>query len=207
MALTTREWGDRLLGKNLHLRLPQESTWIANGNNIQLGGDIPRRCYPINLDAKMSRPWKRSAFKHPDLEDWVLEERGRIIWAALVLIMAWVSAGSPEDSVKVLGGFKQWSTIVGNILKNAGIVGFLENLDKMYDTADVEGQQWESFLLEVYACFGDKWFSTYELCEQIGLRQSLENALPEELGAPFTFQREIDGSFKIKLGKKLKNKK
>ena len=70
-ALTTTLWGDRLLGKNEMLRLPQRATWIANGNNLRIGGDLPRRCYLIELDAKMSQPWKRSGFHHADLVEWV----------------------------------------------------------------------------------------------------------------------------------------
>ena len=73
-ALTTTEWVDRLLCRSEVLRLPQRATWIANGNNIHLGGDLPRRCYSIQLDAEMSQPWIRGGFLHPDLLKWVTTE-------------------------------------------------------------------------------------------------------------------------------------
>ena len=67
-ALTTETWSDRLLGHNKIVTLPQRSVWIGNGNNITVGGDLPRRSYMINLDAKSSRPWLRDDFQHQDFE-------------------------------------------------------------------------------------------------------------------------------------------
>src|SRR5205814_6276690 len=66
-VLTTTVWNDRMLGASRQLSLPNRATWIATGNNIRLGGDIPRRCYPIRLDANVAQPWMRSGFRHPDL--------------------------------------------------------------------------------------------------------------------------------------------
>jgi hypothetical protein len=89
-ALTTTSWGDRLLGKNEMLRLPQRATWIANGNNLQIGGDLPRRCFPIDLDAEASQPWKRTDFLHPDLEQWVTIRRSDLLWSIFTLVRAWI---------------------------------------------------------------------------------------------------------------------
>ena len=51
-ALTCTEWEDRILGGNTTARLPQRAVWIANGNNFKLRGDLPRRTFPIRLDAR-----------------------------------------------------------------------------------------------------------------------------------------------------------
>jgi hypothetical protein len=66
-ALTTDTWSDRLLGQSLMVTLPQQVTWVATGNNLQLAGDLARRCYWIRLDAQTARPWQRTGFRHPDL--------------------------------------------------------------------------------------------------------------------------------------------
>jgi hypothetical protein len=84
-VLTAREWRDRVLGKSETPGIPQRATWIVTGNAIRLGGDLPRRCYQVNLDAKLSQPWTRTGFRHPDLIGWVSENRGRLIAAALTL--------------------------------------------------------------------------------------------------------------------------
>lgn len=75
-ALTTTIWKDRILGRSEMVVLAQRATWIATGNNIQLRGDLPRRCYPIRLDARVAQPWKRTGFKHPNLVQWVNQNRG-----------------------------------------------------------------------------------------------------------------------------------
>jgi hypothetical protein len=59
IALTAQEWTDRILGLSKIITVPVRVTWVATGNNIRLGGDLPRRCYWILLDSKMSRPWKQ----------------------------------------------------------------------------------------------------------------------------------------------------
>lgn len=204
--LTSPLWGDRLLGKNEMLSLPHRATWIANGNNIRLGGDLPRRCYLIQLDAEMSRPWQRRGFLHPDLVEWVEANRGHLLWAVMVLARAWVTAGRPIGSSPILGGFTQWSKVVGGILYIAGINGFLTNLEVMYDTADEEGLQWESFLIALRDHFGDSWFTTAEVCDALKLYTSLNDALPDEFESPYNYMGEIDLRFKRNLGTELKKR-
>jgi len=43
-ALTAPTWTDRLLGSTQMLTLPQHTVFLATGNNIEVGGDLPRRC-------------------------------------------------------------------------------------------------------------------------------------------------------------------
>jgi hypothetical protein len=101
-ALTSEIWRDRMLGRSETLELPQRATWLATGNNIRLGGDLQRRSYWIRLDAKSATPWLDRKFKHPNLAEWVLENRGRIVAAILTLARAWVRAADrfrkPEAS-------------------------------------------------------------------------------------------------------------
>ena len=40
-ALTLTTWSDRILGRSEQINIPQRSTWIATGNNIRPGGDLP----------------------------------------------------------------------------------------------------------------------------------------------------------------------
>jgi hypothetical protein len=43
-VITADAHSDRLLGKSQTISLPVRCAWIATGNNIQLAGDMPRRC-------------------------------------------------------------------------------------------------------------------------------------------------------------------
>lgn len=67
-ALTETIHGDRILGQSQTIILPVRCTWIATGNNLQLGGDMPRRCYWVRMDAKCSRPLSRTPNVVPALK-------------------------------------------------------------------------------------------------------------------------------------------
>jgi hypothetical protein len=95
-AITAKVYSARILGFSKTAEIPVNVSWFVNGNNIQLGGDLPRRCYWIRLDAKMSRPWERNGFKHKDLGAWVMENRGQLIAALLTMVKAWYVAGCPN---------------------------------------------------------------------------------------------------------------
>ncbi len=179
-ALTTSEWRDRQLGGNSDVVLPQRATWLATGNNIRTGADLARRCYWIRLDARMSRPWSRNSFHHPDLTRWVSKNRGALVSAVLTLAMAWIDAGKPAWHGQALGGFEEWSSTIGGILSVAGIDGFLGNLDEMHSGSDEESGQWETFLRSLHERFGDEAFRVGQVCELLARKQSLE-ILPESL--------------------------
>jgi hypothetical protein len=155
-AITADWWEDRELGKSGMVRIQQRSTWIATGNNIALGGDLPRRCYRIHLDAEVARPWEREGFEIEDLRAYVDGMRGELLAALLTLSRAWWVAGCPMVKVRALGGFESWCSIIGGILANAGIEGFLGNQDEVYEQADEGGQETEAFLRAWYEVFGDR---------------------------------------------------
>ena len=97
-ALTAPEWKDRILGKSEMTRsLPNRATWVSTGNNIQVGGDLGRRCYRIRLDAGVARPWQRNGFKHPHLLRHVLGHRGELLAAILTLARGLVRRRVPVD--------------------------------------------------------------------------------------------------------------
>lgn len=163
-VLTTDWWEDRELGGNKIIRVKQRATWIATGNNIQLGGDLPRRCYWIRLDAKVSRPWERDRFAIPNLRRHVGDHRGDLLAALLTLARSWVAAGQPRPAERPkLGSFESWLDWTGGILAHAGISGFLGNQEQLYEESDEDGPVWEAFLRAWYRCFGDQPVRVSEL--------------------------------------------
>ena len=146
-ALTSKEWKDRLLGQNQTVTIPNRSSWMSTGNNLLLGGDVARRSYWIRMDAKQARPWTREVFRHENLMAWVQQNRGEILANLLIMARAWYAAGCPKPKKKipVIGGFQEWTQIVGGILAYAGIQNFLANLSDLYDQADTEAKEWENF--------------------------------------------------------------
>jgi hypothetical protein len=198
-ALTARTWTDRVLGRSETVTVTQRATWVATGNNIQLRGDLPRRCYWIRLDARESRPWQRENFKHPDLLSWVAKNRGRLVHALLTLARAWFAAGKPKaPNLPRLGSFEAWTETVGGMVAFAGIPDFLGNLAALYDKADAGGAEWEAFLQTWWEELNaDKPTTVAELTKVIGDNDALRAALPGDLAEAFD---KSAGTFSRKLG-------
>jgi hypothetical protein len=186
-VLTAPVVKDRLLGKSQILTLPVRSVFIATGNNLRVGGDMPRRCFYVRIDANAVQPWMRGGFKH-ELPDYAIENRGRIVAGLLTMARAWICAGRPRGDNPILGSFKNWCYTVGGILQYAGLSGFLGNLDEMrVNTADGEddADQWNAWMMEIYVRFNNKTFTVYQLAEAInsygalGLKEDVPFSLGE----------------------------
>ena len=152
-ALTAPFWEDRILGVSETIRLPIRCTWIATGNNPEFSNEMARRLVRIRLDARVDQPWRREAFKHPDLMGWVRANRARLVAACLTLCRAWISAGRPRGQ-RSIGSYEAWAQTMGGILEVAGIEGFLENLDDMMAASDSEGAMWRGFISSWWDRFG-----------------------------------------------------
>jgi hypothetical protein len=157
-SVTTAEiWGNRQLGKLDSVVVPNLALWLMTANNPKLAGEMARRCIRVRIDPKIDRPWKRGGFRHQHLLDWARENRARLVHAVIVLVKAWLAAGRPEHPVR-LGSFERWSSVVGGIIQAAGISGFLESLDELYDASDKEGQEWRAF--------ADAWWRSFRSAPQ-----------------------------------------
>ena len=202
-VLTSEFWEDRILGKSEIVRLPQRATWIASGNNLQIGGDLPRRSYWIRLDAGVERPWDRKNFRHPDLKSWVPENRARLVGALLTMGRAWFVEGRPEGS-KSIGSFESWSKVVGGVLRVAGVSGFLGNLDMMYERAADGTDDWAGFLGAWREVYGDEPKLSKHVAADIQeqTHETLRDALPEEFSTDDVYLgRKLGSNFKKREGR------
>jgi hypothetical protein len=200
-ALTSVEWQDRVLGVSKMVSLPNRATWLATGNNIRLGGDMQRRCYWVRLDAQSGEPWRRGAFKHLNLLEWVRENRGDVLAALLTLARAWYAAGRPATTgTPILGSFEGWCRTVGGILAHAGVGEFLGNLDGLYGSADDEAAEWQAFLSALADKYRDGLFTGADVMSDLEYNSTLRDCLPEELAEAFGRQGV---SFARRLGKAL----
>ncbi len=163
LALTQPFLKDRLLCVSDTATLPIRCAWVLTGNNVTLSTELARRCIRIRLDAKVDRPWLRYDFQHAPLREWVDQERGRLLAAALTLARAWVAAGRPAWMGRPLGSYEAWSRVLGGILGQAGVSGFLGNLDAFYEATDLEGAAWREFIEAAYAQFGTRRVPTADL--------------------------------------------
>ena len=196
--LTAREWRGRRLGQTEEVSVPARTVWFANGNNVQIGGDLARRVYLSRIDAEVALPWMREDFRHPDILAWVRENRGRLIAAALTLGVAWVQAGCPEpEKVPPLGGYEGWRHVVGGVLEHAGATQFMGNAMEVFLEADTDLRQWEGFLSAVYEVWGSNSWSVADMKARLEGEVSavtqykvrINEVLPDDLADAFVDPR------------------
>ena len=152
-VLTARVWRGRRLGRSEMIHIANNTLWVATGNNVDLCDDIPRRVVPIRLDAGVEKPEERKEFRYSDLEGYVLHNRCEIISACLSLIEHWANNGYKKGS-KSLGSYESYAQIIGGILEVAGIEGFLDGREYLYEHSDKETAEWKA------AC--EVWWRHYE---------------------------------------------
>lgn len=120
-VLTGTLWSERILGKSEKVSLPLLTIWYGTGNNVTFKGDTARRCLHIRLDSDLERPEYREGFKHPNLVDWVHQQRPRFVVAALTVLRAYCSAGRPSVGLKPWGSFEGWSSLVRSAIVWTGL--------------------------------------------------------------------------------------
>jgi hypothetical protein len=114
-ALTGYTWSQRLLGTNETTReLPMKVVFFFTGNNVQLVGDIGRRLLHIRLETAAENPESRTGFRHPNLREWILQERPRLVRAALTVLRAYAMAGRPPVGLAPIGSYEAWCKLVRN---------------------------------------------------------------------------------------------
>ena len=196
-AITTSIWKDRKLQESRMIKVPVDNIWMATGNNIQTSKEISRRMVKIKLNAEVTRPWMRDPdkFAHPNLKKWIRENRKYLVRSCLIIIKGWIESGMPEGK-ESLGMFESWASIIGGILRNAEISGFLKDLDEMYEEVDSETKRWTSFI-EVWK---DKKSFNAVNAKILHKMAKEDDLLMETLGT------KSERSQKIRLGKALKEK-
>jgi hypothetical protein len=198
--LTSDIWRDRILGRSEPVALENRTIWMATGNNMKLNSDIARRCYKIRLDAKMSRPWQRTDFKHPKLLPWVHTERPKIIAAILTITRAWIRAGAPKFDIPTLD-YESWEETVGSVLAFHGITDFLGNLNSVYEENDEDSNAWETFVEVWHDQLKEDFYTVAELVKLLRENTVLSDSLPLEI----TDGKDEKG-FTRRLGKALSQK-
>ncbi|MCF6745335.1 hypothetical protein E9529_13870 [Blastococcus sp. KM273128] len=172
-AITSITYSDRVLGVSAMAEFPNRITWVALGNNVVVNGDVSRRVFRIRLAPKTANPQDRDAdsFRHPDIKEWTLENRARLLAAALTLVRAWFAAGGKTNPAgRRFGSFEAWGGIVGGVLDNAGVEGFLGNLVEWRSESDFDRQHWSehfAWLAETFGTGEGQAFTVAEVVEKL----------------------------------------
>ena len=161
-AITSITYSDRILGVSNMIEFPNKVTWVALGNNVNVNGDLSRRVYRIRLAPNEANPQDRdvSSYRHPNIKRWTTEHRSELIAAALTIIRAWFAGERVESAAgRRFGSFELWGGMLGGILDNAGVEGFLGSLVEWRSETDYETAWWAEHLRWLVAKFGAEPFT------------------------------------------------
>lgn len=193
-AITAGTWSARLLGTNDMITVPVKTTFVATGVNVEVRGDMSRRCVWIRLDPKVEAPWER-VFEF-DPETYAREHRNELVTALLTLVRHWLIMGAPKWTGKPFGSFESWTATVGGILQAAGVECFLENRNVADDAANRERDALAAFYEGWRKVYEGEWKRSADIADTLSdLRKqspegkTLRGCLPEEL-LPIVDQRE-----------------
>ena len=98
----------RLLGSSSITEVESRAQFCANGNGLQVSGDMVRRNLPIRLDAGVEQPETRT-FRFDPVK-LVESDRGPYVAAVLDILRAHAAAGFPgAKNLRPLGSYESWS--------------------------------------------------------------------------------------------------
>lgn len=150
-VLTSTWYQGRILGSNDMPRFLNTLIWVVSGNNVEGSSEIVKRVVPIHLQPKDANPEDRplNDFVHPDLRRYVQGARPKVLSVLLGMVENWKSSGRPKCQ-HAMGGFDEWSAVVGGILKVNGYTRWMTNAKTWRKSADSRGGDLES-LVEAWA--------------------------------------------------------
>lgn len=151
--LTAPVYSGRILSRSELVDLPNHLTLVGTGNNVRATKEIVERSVPIVLQPSAADPSSRSDFAHADLPAYVSRQRRNVFAALLGMIEAWRAGGSSPGAHR-MGGFEDWTRVVGGILKHAGCPAWLGNARGWRRGADPAGADLESLVEEWWRLYG-----------------------------------------------------
>lgn len=153
--LTSSTWSDRQLGASEAPALPNVTTWMATGNNLEPHGDTVRRSLIIRIETVLERPQDRTGFRYNLEGGYALEHRGALLGAALTLLRAFHLAGRPAQRIASWGSFTTWSALVREALVWAGCADPFETQKRaQLELNEGEHEAHDFWLGAVAACDG-----------------------------------------------------
>jgi putative DNA primase/helicase len=159
--LTTPEISGRLLGQSKTVSVNTATTLCYTGNNLQIVGDLVPRTLLCRIDAATEHPDQRQF--GIDLDEYIPQQRGALVSAALTVILAYVGAGSPAiPGAPLLSRFSLWDGMVRRPLLWLGMADPLATRATM-EAADSRRELHRSIMEAWHDRFGDEAVTVKDL--------------------------------------------
>lgn len=177
-ALTAERLGGRLVRSSTMGVVKNRAIWVTTSNNPGLSQEMSRRYVRVRLQPNMEAPASRplSCFKHAPLVPWIRENRAALVGACLTLIRAWLQAGRPAGLAN-MGSFEGFCSVVGGVLQNAGLHGFLDNRNEVKSLADFQTSEWTECFQAWWDTYADNAVSASEVLMIVEQRHLLTSAV------------------------------
>lgn len=161
-VLTAETFAGRMLGTNTLIEAPTNMLVLLNGNNLLIGGDMPRRTVRVRIDPQMETPFERRFDFDPETE--VRRGRGVLVVAALTLLRWGLQAAGGGR----IGSFERWDEVVGQTVARIGSAvdarfGDPADLIRLAHVSDPTRDDLNDLLTALRAEFGNKWFGSSEV--------------------------------------------
>ena len=192
-VLTSVKHSDRILGRSEMLTFENEIDFSLSGNTgIGFTPDLANRCRFIRLFLKDEDANARK-FKRPNLNEWILDNREKIISALYSLVNNWFENDKKEGTVPYTS-FTDWAKICGGIMESAGYTSPCTADEK---TNKLGGDRETEEMKELFELCYEK----YE--EKDILKQDIINLIKDDENNLFGFYNWEDKSSQIKFSFKL----
>lgn len=149
-ALTEPVYMARPLGRTDTVEVEVRNVWSMTAIHSNLSAELARRTVLIDLDAQSAEPEKRTGWLHDDLPAFVIKDRAKLVQCCLTIIQYWISQGQKPCTGVVMGSYERYTAIMGGVLENVGVRGFLGNAQKLKEeTANEDAATLNLFLAEL----------------------------------------------------------
>jgi len=196
MAITSRIYKDRLLGRNdVTKEAPMYAVLFITGNNIAFRGDTVRRVVTIDLEPEEEHPEERKDFRYPKLEEHLKSHHAQLATDALTILRGYAVAGYPKSHLDPYGSFEEWSDLIRECLVWCGWEDPLANKEERATIQDLDADLHRELLDAWDACYPDRdaWHTLRQVNADIQLYPADHpewSRLRDALGA---YERQFDG--------------
>ena len=126
--LTQERVSPRVLGVSKTPSISTGAFVAANGNHLQIKGDLTRRTMLCQIDAKVEQPENRAFDSDPVIT--AMAGRAELVVAALTILRAFHVAGRPKRP-NPLGSFEAWSDLVRGALMWLSAADPVESMNQL----------------------------------------------------------------------------
>jgi len=167
----TGVWQDRILGGNSEACLPNEAEFSFSANaGTTWEPDIEGRSRRIRLHFDKEEINART-FRHPDLHEWVMENRPRLLSACAAFVAEWDRQGRPAGPTP-FASFPQWARVVGGVMHACGLGDpCLPHSDASKITGDQNTEAMKMLFEMAHERFGNEFVKKVALVEFISEHQ------------------------------------